>query len=107
MTEGGLLGISSYLLLFFFVVRDLWAVQRLAPRDPELAHIAAALRCAVGSFAFFSIFADMWTNPVTYVLIGQIMVLRRHMESLPPRAEMVPVPVGRVGPRFRPVAVAS
>ena len=35
-------------------------------------------------FCFFSLFADLWLSPVTYILAGLIIALRRHIEAQPP-----------------------
>ena len=46
---------------------------------------------------FFAAFADMWLNPICYILIAQVITLRRYVESLPE-----PVPAAAVARRTRP-----
>lgn len=108
ISEGGILGIAGYVILLGTTWLDIRVVQRLAARDPEMGHIGAALRGAFGIFCFFSLFADIWLNPITYLLIGQIVTLRRYMESLPAQAAIVPVrALRRTGPQVTPVAVSA
>ncbi|HLK10070.1 MAG TPA: O-antigen ligase family protein [Candidatus Binatia bacterium] len=83
MTEGGIFVLIGYGLLFWTTWRDIGVVLRLAYRDPEIGFIAAALRVAFVQFMFFAAFADMWLNPITYILIAQVITLRRYVEGLP------------------------
>ena len=39
--------------------------------------------------------ADLWLNPITYVLIGLIITMRRYLESLPARTPVVAMPARR------------
>jgi hypothetical protein len=34
-------------------------------------------------FFFFAFFADIWLNPITYVLIGLVVTMRRHVDGVP------------------------
>src|SRR5262245_7247634 len=81
--EGGVFVLGLYLTIFAVTWRDLQAVIRLANRDHEIAHIVAALRVVFLLLFFFGLFADLWMNPITYMLIGMIVVTRRYLESLP------------------------
>jgi hypothetical protein len=97
MTEGGIFAFIGYVLLFWTTWRDIGVVLRLGHRDPEIGFIAAALRVAFVQFMFFAAFADMWLNPICYILIAQVITLRRYVESLPE-----PVPAAAVARRTRP-----
>jgi hypothetical protein len=55
----------------------------LAHRDPEIGAAAGAIRVIFLLYAFFSAFADLWLNPITYAMIGLIIVMRRYVEGLP------------------------
>ena len=57
---------------------------------------ASAIRVVFVLFFFFSAFADLWLNPITYVLLGLVIMTRRYVETLP---ELTPVAVVAVGPR--------
>jgi O-antigen ligase len=76
--EGGLPTLFTYLFLFWLTWRDLQVAIRVATeRDRELAVMAAALRVVFFLYCFFAGFADLWLNPITYVMIGLIVVMRR------------------------------
>lgn len=75
--EGGIGVLACYLLLFAITWRDLRRARAAVAHDPELAALATALRTVFGLFLFFSIFADLWLNPMTYLIIGMTLVLRR------------------------------
>ena len=81
--EGGVFVLIGYLWLFWITWRDLQVVTRLAYRDPELGSVAAGMRVIFILYGFFSIFADLWLNPITYAMVGMIIVMRRYVESLP------------------------
>jgi hypothetical protein len=83
-SEGGVFVLVLYLVLFWVTWRDLQVVTALAPRDPSFAYIAAAVRTVFLLYVFFSAFADLFLNPVTYILIGMIVAMRRYLEALPP-----------------------
>jgi O-antigen ligase len=89
-TEGGLLTLSAYGVQFLMLWLDLMVVRRLAYRDPQLVFIAAALRVVFVTYMFFSLFADLFLNPITYILMGQVFCLRRYVESLPDPAVALP-----------------
>ena len=52
-------------------------------RDPSIEHLAASLRIIFYLYCAFSLLADLWLNPITYVLVGVIICLRRYLEGLP------------------------
>jgi O-antigen ligase len=91
--EGGGFVLGTYLVLFLVTWRDLQRVTRLAHRDPEIGATVGAIRAIFFLYAFFSVFADLWLNPITYAMIGQIIVMRRYLESLPEPAPVVHVVV--------------
>src|SRR5206468_3936408 len=82
-SEGGVFVLGLYLLLLWITWRDLQVVTRLAHRDLEVGYIAAAIRIVYLLFCFFALFADLWQSPFTYILIGQIVAMRRYVERLP------------------------
>ena len=90
--EGGAFVLLTYLLLFWITFKDLRVVRRLAYRDPELDSEAAGVYVAAWIYAFFCIFADLWLNPITYAMMGLIIVMRRYVESLPEPAAVTVLP---------------
>ena len=40
-------------------------------------------------YTFFAFFADLWLNPITYIMIGLILCMRRCVEALPAPATTV------------------
>jgi hypothetical protein len=99
-TEGGIITLSLYLILFVFIWRDLGAAQRRYPQDSPLWHITRFLRGFFGLFIFFSVFADFWLEPQLYLLAGLSMLLARReleeeqedLEPAPAAAVATPVP---------------
>jgi hypothetical protein len=91
-SEGGLLVLGLYFLLFWVTWRDLQVVTRFAPYDPTVGHIAAAIRAVFLLYFFFAFFADLFLNPITYILIGLVATMRRYVETLP---EVQVVPAAR------------
>jgi hypothetical protein len=83
-SEGGVFVAALYVLLLWITWRDLQVVMQLAPRDPSFFHIAAAVRAVFLLYVFFSAFADLFLNPVTYILVGMVAAMRRYVETLPP-----------------------
>jgi hypothetical protein len=82
-SEGGIFVLAAYLCLFWVTWKDLNVVTRLAHRDPEIGAAASGIRVVFLLYAFFSLFADLWLNPLTYAMIGLVVVMRRYVESLP------------------------
>ena len=78
--------LGGYLLLFAFTWRELMTILRLAHRDPSIVHLAASLRIVFYLYCAFSLLADLWLNPITYVLVGVIICFRRYLEGLPAAA---------------------
>jgi O-antigen ligase len=85
-TEGGLLVLGGYLLLLTLTWRELMTILRLAHRDPAIGHLAASLRIIFYLLCFFSLLADLWLNPITYVVVGLIICVRQYLEGLPTAA---------------------
>jgi O-antigen ligase len=75
-TEGGGLALCLYLLLFFFIWRDLQAAHRRSSQD-RLWHMSRFLMGYLLVFLFFSGFADFWLDPHLYLLAGLSMLVRR------------------------------
>jgi len=82
-SEGGLLVLGGYLLVFTLTWREMMTILRLADRDPSIAYLAAALRITFYLYCAFSLLADLWLNPITYVVVGLIICLRRYLEGMP------------------------
>jgi O-antigen ligase len=94
-SEGGLLVLGGYLLLWFVTWRELRLITRHAGREPRLLHVSAALRVIFLLYATFATLADLFLNPITYVLIGLIISMHRYLESLPARMPVVATPARR------------
>jgi O-antigen ligase len=95
-SEGGILVVIGYVVLFWITWRDLRVITKLAHRDPEIGAAAGAIRVIFVLYAFFSAFADLWLNPITYAILGMIIVMRRYVEGLPePAAVHVVAPPAR------------
>jgi hypothetical protein len=92
--EGGIGVLALYLLLWAFTWRDLQRARRACAHDPELAALGTGLRTVLGLFLFFSLFADLWLNPLAYLLVGMTLALRRIAEESAPAARQGP-PVHR------------
>src|SRR5262245_27961461 len=76
-TEGGVVTLALYLVLFFFIWRDLRAAQRLyAPSDP-LWHVTRFFRGFFAIWIFFSLFADFWLEIHLYLIAAFAMLLVR------------------------------
>jgi O-antigen ligase len=85
LAETGVLGSVAFLSLFALAWREIRIVLKLAEgRDPELSDIAGALRTSLAVFSFFSLFADIWLSPIIYVLLGELLAMRRYLESPAP-----------------------
>src|SRR5206468_2414449 len=78
--EGGILVGIAYVRLFWLTCRDLQVVTPLAHRDPEIGAAAGAIRVIFPLHPFFCAFADLWLNPITYAMLGMIVVMRRYVE---------------------------
>jgi O-antigen ligase len=82
MAEGGVAVVLAYLLLFWVTWRDLTRAIALRARDPVIGILAAGTRAAFFVFLFFGLFADLWLNPMTYVLLGMAISMRRYLEEV-------------------------
>src|SRR5262249_8709554 len=83
MCEGGIFVLLAYGWLFWVTWKDITVIRRLASRDPEMEIWATALRAVFILFFFYSAFADLWLNPLTYVLLGLVITMRQYLETLP------------------------
>lgn len=88
-TEGGLLVLALYFVLLWITWGDLCVVTRLASLDGEMGHITAAIRSIFILYVFFSFFADLYLNPITYIMVGMIICMRRYVERLRPAQPIV------------------
>jgi hypothetical protein len=81
--EGGIGVLIGYVILWGFTWLDLRrAVAVTSTADPELAALGMALRTVLGLYLFFSLFADLWLNPMAYLLIGLTVALRVQTDAL-------------------------
>ncbi len=81
LTEGGIFCFLLYLLLFWFTWRDIKWIDAAPSMPPELRWIGAALSPALILLMFYSAFADIWLSPVTYILIGLVIVFKRYLSG--------------------------
>ncbi|HEV7733121.1 MAG TPA: O-antigen ligase family protein [Candidatus Binatia bacterium] len=103
MSEGGMLVLAGYMVLFWITWKDLAVVKQLAHRDREIATQAASIRVVFLLYFFFSGFADLWLNPMTYVLLGLVYTTKRYLEEQPEaEAVLVAHPVRQRPPLMRP-----
>jgi O-antigen ligase len=79
LSECGIFAFGLFLWLFYACIRDIRWLQRSPATPPDLHWIAAALEPTFYLLLFYSIFADMFLNPVTYILIVLTMVFRRYV----------------------------
>src|SRR5262245_14655392 len=91
--EGGIFVLMGYLWLFWVTWQDLKHVRRYAYRDPEFEIWATAIRMVFILFFFYSAFADLWLNPLCYVLIGLVICMRQYVDTaLIGKSELAPAP---------------
>jgi O-antigen ligase len=76
-TEGGALALGLYLLLFYFILRDLSRAQRMYAPTDSLWHVTRFLRGFFIIWLFFSGFADFWLEVHLYLIVGVTMLLAR------------------------------
>jgi O-antigen ligase len=76
-TEGGALALGLYLVLFYFILRDLGRAQRLYAQSDALWHVTRFLRGFFIIWLFFSVFADFWLEVHLYLIVGMTMLLVR------------------------------
>ncbi len=79
LSEGGIFCFLLFLLLYWVTLRDIRWIQRSPATPPDVHWIAAALEPSVILLLFYSIFADMWLNPITYILIVLTIVFKRYV----------------------------
>jgi O-antigen ligase len=96
LSEGGIFVLAGYVLLFWVTWRDLREIRRLAGRDPDIEVWASAIRVVFLLFFFFSAFADLWVNPIAYVLLGLVVTTKRYVQTLPDVAPTVVLPAGQM-----------
>ncbi|MBI3770079.1 MAG: O-antigen ligase family protein [Deltaproteobacteria bacterium] len=79
LSEGGIFCLLFYLLLFWYTWRDVQWLQASPAVPKDLGWIVAALPPCLVMLLFFSAFADIWLSPITYILIGLVVALRRYV----------------------------
>ncbi len=79
LSEGGIFCFLLFLLLFWMTLRDIRWIQRSPATPVDLRWIAAALEPSFILLLFYSIFADMWLNPITYILIILTICFKRYV----------------------------
>jgi O-antigen ligase len=85
LVEGGVLLLVPYLVLFYFIWRDLGAIRARAAAAPDLklGWLADALRLTLLTFLLFSAFADTWHEIYIFLFTGLTVVLARIYRSEP------------------------
>jgi len=85
LVEGGLVGLSGFLGLFWFTwINFRFAGRYILHRESALSSLRWILRSAIASFyvlVFFSLFADLWQLVILFWLVGLSIVLRRLVEQ--------------------------
>jgi O-antigen ligase len=81
LSEGGIFFFLLFLVLFWFAWKDIRWLQRSPATPPELRWIATALEPSLLLLLFYSFFADMWLNPITYILIIITILFRHYVSS--------------------------
>jgi hypothetical protein len=56
-------------------------VQRSPATPDDVRWIAAAIEPSIYLLLFYSIFADMWLSPITYILVVLTIVFKRYVSS--------------------------
>ncbi len=102
-TEGGILTLGLYLLLFVFIWRDLGRAQKLYAPTDSLWHVTRFLRGFFAIWLFFSLFADFWLEVHLYLIVGFTMLLARRRFDEYMAAESEPLPAS---PTPRPLVTA-
>src|SRR4030095_8193710 len=92
--EGGVFVLVAYGWLFWVTWKDIQLIRGLSVLDPEIEVWATALRVVFLLFFFYSAFADLWLNPLIYVLLGLIASMRQYVETLARPAATAPRLVG-------------
>ncbi len=81
LSEGGIFCFILFLVLYYVTIRDIRWLQRSPATPDDLRWIAAALEPSIYLLLFYSFFADMWLNPITYILIIVTIVFKRYVSS--------------------------
>lgn len=79
LSEGGIFCFLLFLLLYWVTLRDIRWIQGSPATPPDLRWIAAALEPSLLLLLFYSFFADMWLNPITYILIVLTVVFKQYV----------------------------
>lgn len=79
LSECGIFCFLLFLVLYGVTIRDIRWIQRSPATPADLRWIAAALEPSVFLLLFYSFFADMWLNPITYILIVLTVVFKRYV----------------------------
>jgi O-antigen ligase len=79
LSEGGIFCFILYLLLYYVTIQDIRWLQRSPATPDDLRWIAAALEPIIYLLLFYSAFADMWLNSISYILIIVTIVFKRYV----------------------------
>jgi hypothetical protein len=79
LSEGGIFCLLLYLALFWVTWRDIQWLQSAPAVPQDLRWIVAALAPCMALLLFFSAFADIWLSPITYIIIGLVIAMRRYV----------------------------
>jgi hypothetical protein len=98
VVRGRIFVTAAYGLLFWVSWKDLRRIRLLAHRDRDIEVWASALRVVFVLFFFYSLFADLWLNPLMYVVVGLIICTKQYVEGAPEVAPTIaPVRMRRLG----------
>lgn len=80
LSEGGIVTLSLYLVLFAVTLRQLWRLENDADameraRRDGVEWLVTGTRIALTAFLVFSLFADLWELIFLYLLVGLAAVL--------------------------------
>ncbi len=79
LSECGIFAFLLFLYLFYSTWRDILWLQRSPATPPDLLWIALAMEPTLTLLMFYSVFADMWLNPITYILFILTMIFKRYV----------------------------
>jgi len=79
LSEGGIFCFLLFLMLYYVTIRDIRWIQQSPATPDDLRWIADALEPSVYLLLFYSFFADMWLNPISYILIIVTIVFKHYV----------------------------